>query len=441
MSVRFLHLADLHLGSQLTAQQHESADADEVLQNAIYTAVERLFDVAIDEAVDFVVIAGDLYDEDARSVRANTFLREQFERLETEAIPAYLTYGNHDPVGSAPTYVELPENVHEFDHEEPEEVLYPDADAPLARIWGQSYRDRHESRSMYRQFTPADDRIPNIGVLHTGLDPDGRRYVPVSRRKLERKAEIHYWALGHIHDARVYTTAQPIAYPGIPQGRKITEPGLGGGLLVELDEGGTVDLEFVPTSPVVWQQVDVDVSGAAHESIPDLVRAVERTADDVTPPTNLFDGTPVSVRDPGWGIDGYVCRFRLTGNGPAHAMLASDPEAIVELTTRLRRTLSSRTPFCWTETVRDATGPPVPSIEELRGTDPVIDEFLAMAANFDSEAVREVFGDRVGMAWEPVDDHEDVRPDQLPLTADRLDALVDRAQRRVLEELAVRRAG
>lgn len=441
MSIRFLHVADLHLGSHLNARHHDSTEANEILGNAVYTAAERLFDVALAEDVDFLVVAGDLYDEDSRSVRANTFLREQFERLEGEDIPAYVIYGNHDPVGTATTYVDLPDNVHEFGHEEPEEVLFPDADAPEARIWGQSYRDRHESRSMYRGFTPADDRIPNIGVLHTGLDPDGGRYVPVSRSKLEGKEEIHYWALGHIHDARIFTNAQPIAYPGVPQGRQITEPGLGGGLLVELDEGGDADIEFVPTSPVVWQTVDVDVGGDDHKSLPDLERAVRRASDGLGAPTEAFDGTPVTIRDPEWGIDGHVCRFRLTGNGPAHEMLEDDPEVVVELIDRLRRQLTSRRPFVWTETVRDATGPPIPSIDDLRGEDPVIDEFLSLAEEFDDDVVRDEYRSVVGKAWEPVDDHEDVQPDQLPLTEDRLDELVSQAQRRVFESLAIRRAG
>jgi DNA repair exonuclease SbcCD nuclease subunit len=439
MSVRFLHLADLHLGSQLKTQHQQSRESKEILDSAVYTAVERLFDVAIEEAVDFVIVAGDLYDADARSVKANSVLKEQFERLADQDIPAYVTYGNHDPVGSATTYVDLPDNVHEFDHEEPEEFLYPDPESPEARIWGQSYRDRHESRSMYRRFTPSDERLPNIGVLHTGLNPDGRRYVPVGRGKLEKKDDIHYWALGHIHKSRVFTNEQPISYPGIPQGRQITEPGLGGGYLVELDSDGAADIEFVPTSPVVWQTVDVDVSSEDVESIPDLQRVVERAADDLSAPTDLFENLDVAVRDPAWGVDGYICRWRLTGNGPAHETLSRDEEAIHELTRRLRQQLMSRKTFIWTEAVRETTGPPVPSLDELDGEDPVIDEFLGLVDEFEGDELKDVLGGTIGKAWEPVEDHEETQPDRLPLTDERLGDLVDQAEQRVIEELAIRR--
>lgn len=440
MSVRFLHTADLHLGSQLKTQHRQATETVNSLNSAIYTAVERLFDTAIDEAVDFVVIAGDLYDEDSRSVKANTFLKEQFDRLDEQDIPAYVSYGNHDPVGRATDYVDLPENVHEFGHEDPQEFHYPDEESPEARIWGQSYRDRHESRSMYHRFTPADERVPNIGVLHTGLNPDGRQYVPVARSDLKSKDEIHYWALGHIHDPRIHESEQPIAYSGVPQGRQITEPGLGGGYLVELDSDGDYEIEFVPTSPVVWQTVQVDVGDEDIASIPDIERRIEQTLEDFSAPTDLFDGTSVTARDPDWGIDGYVCRWELTGNGPVYETLSNDEEALHELTRRLRDGLSSRQPFVWTEAVRDATGPPIPSIDELRGDDRVIDEYLALVDELDGEEARERFRDEVGKAWEPVDDHEDGRPDELPLTDDRLDELIERAQERVLEELALRRA-
>lgn len=440
MSVRFLHTADLHLGSQLKTQHRQATETVDTLNSAIYTAVERLFDTAIEEDVDFVVIAGDLYDEDSRSVKANTFLKEQFDRLADRGIPVYVSYGNHDPVGSATDYVDLPENVYEFDHEDPQEFHYPDEESPAARIWGQSYRDRHESRSMYRRFTPADERVPNIGVLHTGLNPDGRQYVPAARSDLESRDEIHYWALGHIHDPRIHENEQPIAYSGVPQGRQITEPGFGGGYLVELDADGDYEIEFVPTSPVVWQTVEVDVGDENIASIPDIERRIEQTLEDFSMPTDLFDGTSVTLRDPDWGIDGYVCRWELTGNGPVHETLSNDEDALHELTRRLRDGLTSRKPFVWTEAVRNSTGPPIPSIDEFRGDDRVIDEYLSLVDELDGEEARERFRDEVGMAWESVDDHEDGRPDELPLTDDRLDELIERAQERVLEELALRRA-
>lgn len=440
--VRFLHIADLHLGSQLSATFSDGTGEDEILKTANRRAVERLIDVAIDEAVDFLIIAGDLYDSDARSVQANTFLAEQFERLNDVGVPVYLIYGNHDPVGRATTYVELPENVHEFDDEEAEEVAFPDESAPEAYLWGQSYTTRHESRSMYSRFTPTDDSVPTIGVLHTGLDPDGRRYVPVARSKLEGKEGIHYWALGHIHDARAYTANQPIAFPGIPQGRQTNEAGLGGGYLVELTTSD-VSMEFVPTSPVVWQTVDVDLSGLESSTIADIKRKIIDAADNIVP-SNPFDETPVAVRgsDLQRNIEGYVCQWRLAGNGSAHETLTRDEEVLTTLEDQLRNDLSGRKPSIWTESVRDETGPEIPDVDELRDEDRVIDETLTMINEYDRETLRERFADTgvVGLAWESTTDHEAIEPDELALTDEKMDELIGRAEKRVLEELALGRA-
>jgi DNA repair exonuclease SbcCD nuclease subunit len=439
--VRFLHLADLHLGSQLPASFSNGTVGDDILKTADRRAVERLIDIAIDEEVDFLVIAGDLYDNDARSVQANTFLAEQFERLDDIGIPVYLIYGNHDPVGRATTYVDLPQNVHEFDDEEAEEVAFPDESAPEAYIWGQSYTTRHESRSMYSRFTPTDDSVPTIGVLHTGLDPDNQRYVPVARSNLEGKEGIHYWALGHIHDPRVYTVNQPVAFPGIPQGRQANESGLGGGYLVELTTDD-VSMEFVPTSPVVWQTIDVDVSELDSPTVADVKREMINAADRIAPP-DPFEGTPVTVRGPDHArsIEGYVCRWRLTGNGSAHETLSGDEEVLVTLEEQLRQDLSGREPGIWTESVRDETGPAIPDVEELRDEDRVIDETLTMFDEYDQETLRERFADTdvVGLAWEPTTDHEAVEPDELALTDEKIDELIDRAQQQVLEELALGR--
>lgn len=76
MAVRFVHAADLHLGSPLETRDVESEQLQRYLRDATYTAFERIVDLTIEEAVDFILVAGDLYDQKNRSVRANEFLGE-----------------------------------------------------------------------------------------------------------------------------------------------------------------------------------------------------------------------------------------------------------------------------------------------------------------------------------------------------------------------------
>ena len=61
---RFIHAADPHLDSPLQGLElHEGAPVGE-LRGATRRDIGNLVDLAIEEAVDFVVIAGDLYDGD-----------------------------------------------------------------------------------------------------------------------------------------------------------------------------------------------------------------------------------------------------------------------------------------------------------------------------------------------------------------------------------------
>lgn len=443
MSVRFLHTADLHLGSPLQTVCSDAPTLQDQLRNASYTAFERVIDLAIDETVDFVLIAGDLYDQESRSVKANEFLVTQFQRLADQSIPVYVVYGNHDPLGQATQFVEFPDNIYEFGCEEAEEHLYPDSEHPEARIWGQSYRDRRESRKMYRGFTPVDNRIPNIGVLHSGLDPDSNSYVPCAKGDLQGKESIHYWALGHIHQTRVDTDSQPIVYPGIPQGRQITEPGVGGCLLVELNTTGSPDLEFVPTSPIVWQDIVLSTDDAEESlsTLDDIQRYIETVAADLSPILDdLADELSIPVRKAEWNPAGHVCRWRLTGRGDPHSLFEEDEAVFERLEERLRDALSFRDPFIWTESIQDRTSPGLPDVDTLRGDDDVIDAFDDLRTTVqDDAALRQDLRDEAGWIWDDVDDHEDGDENRLALTDDKFEELLDRAEQTVLDELLTRR--
>jgi DNA repair exonuclease SbcCD nuclease subunit len=451
MGVRFVHAADLHLGSPLETRGAESPELQRDLRDATYTAFERIVDVTIEEDVDFLLIAGDLYDRKNRSVRANEFLAEQFERLEAVDIPVYVIYGNHDPLSDATTYIDLPANVHEFGAHEPDEALYPDPTSPQARIWGQSYRTEAERRPMYEEFAPPDGRIPNVGLLHTGLDPDGRKYVPCSPAELAETPDIDYWALGHIHQPTVYRDDPPVVHPGVPQGRHAREAGVGGCVLVELG-GGDPSLEYVPTSSVIWHTVDVDVEAADPNeydltTIDGIQRYIETAAEGLQPGyDDLETALGVPVRRPDWAPTGYVCRWQLSGTGPVNEFLTDTDEPILDrVADGLRDRLTARSGFVFTDTVDDRTEPPRPGIEELRGSDRVVDEFFSLIEDLEADpdardAMRDaIHYDNSRNVWQRVEDPEELRDDKLGLTEPRLDDLIDRAESRVLDELVRRR--
>ena len=94
--ISFIHGADLHLDSPMVGLSHLPKEIFERLKESSFTALKTLVDAAIHHKVDFVILAGDLFDEQDRSVRAQTMLRKEMERLEMHGIDVYVIHGNHD---------------------------------------------------------------------------------------------------------------------------------------------------------------------------------------------------------------------------------------------------------------------------------------------------------------------------------------------------------
>src|SRR5690349_21625701 len=110
MPIRFLHAADIHLDSPRGGLDRDSEAPVEAIRQAPRRALENLVRLALDERVDFVLIAGDLYDGDWRDFRTGLFFVEQMRRLEVAAIPVFLIAGNHDAANRMTRTLLLPGN-------------------------------------------------------------------------------------------------------------------------------------------------------------------------------------------------------------------------------------------------------------------------------------------------------------------------------------------
>ena len=94
--LKFLHAADIHLDSPLRGlQRYEGAPVDDIRQ-ATRGALENLVELAIDQSVAFVLIAGDLYDGDWKDHRTGLYFVSQMVRLREAGIPVIAIAGNHD---------------------------------------------------------------------------------------------------------------------------------------------------------------------------------------------------------------------------------------------------------------------------------------------------------------------------------------------------------
>jgi DNA repair protein SbcD/Mre11 len=262
---RFIHAADPHLDSPLQGlEAHEGAPVG-VLRGATRRAFENLVNLAIEEAVDFVVIAGDLYDGDWKDYSTGLFFRGQMVRLQAEGIPVYLIAGNHDAASLITKKLSLPENVHFFSTRTTES--FEVAGHPVV-IHGRGFPHRAVPENFVPDYPPAVPGKFNLGLLHTSLT--GREghdtYAPCSEADLREKG-YGYWALGHIHQPEVISEDPWIVFAGNCQGRHVKETGPRGCRLVTVDDSLHVDsAEWRSLDVVRWQVLEIDLAGVEEES-------------------------------------------------------------------------------------------------------------------------------------------------------------------------------
>src|SRR5690606_21268065 len=94
--MKFIHAADLHIDSPMRGlDDYEGAPVDR-LRGATRQAFTALIDLALQQEVDVVLLAGDIYDGDWADFRTGLFFREQMLRLKRGGIRAFIVRGNHD---------------------------------------------------------------------------------------------------------------------------------------------------------------------------------------------------------------------------------------------------------------------------------------------------------------------------------------------------------
>ncbi|HKJ65929.1 MAG TPA: DNA repair exonuclease [Desulfopila sp.] len=269
---KFLHTADIHLDSPLKGlEAHEDAPVEEI-RGATRRAFENLIDFAIEESVNFVLIAGDLYDGDWKDYNTGLFFAGQMGKLEKAGVKVFIVSGNHDAASRLTKNMPLPGNVTMFPSGKPQSVKLDDHGVV---IHGQSYSSRSVMDNLALQYPPHDSNEFNIGLLHTSLT--GRagheNYAPCSIDDLNSQG-YDYWALGHVHKREVLSEDPMILFPGNIQGRHIRETGAKGATLVSVEDGRIVDVENLEFDVLRWSVCTVDVSES--ESKEDVYEQVRR---------------------------------------------------------------------------------------------------------------------------------------------------------------------
>lgn len=275
MAYRFVHAADIHLDSPLKSLALRDPDLAGLVGDATRRALVNIVDLCIDEQVDALLLAGDLYDGDQTSMKTARFLADQIRRLHEAGIHVYVIRGNHDAISRITRELMFPETVRVFGgRADAVEVERSGGSFPVT-IHGLSFAQSHAPESLLGKYKAPVEGSVNIGLMHTSLggalghDP----YAPCSTGDLNASG-FRYWALGHVHRRSVTEGACAIVMPGMPQGRDIGEAGPKSVTLVTIGDDRSINLEERLTSVAEFDRIDVDVGGA--EDWRGVVLAIER---------------------------------------------------------------------------------------------------------------------------------------------------------------------
>jgi exonuclease SbcD len=335
---RFVHAADLHIDSPFRGLRDVDKRVGERLRESTFEAFLNLIALCIDEQVDFLVIAGDIYDGADRSVRAQLRFRDGMRQLSEAGIAVYIVHGNHDPLDGWLSSVTWPENVHIFGPE-PEWKNVELNGEPIAAIQGVSFPTREVRENLVAKFsTPPDDSLFTIGLLHSnvGGNPNHDNYAPCTIDDLKLTG-LDYWALGHVHTRQTLRRQNPaVIYPGNLQGRHPNEDGPRGCLMVEVSEDGAANTRFHALDVVRWEPATVDI--ADIKTLDALEATIQQKLDNL------------AVKAEGRDV---ICSLTLAGRGPMHAELVRT-DAVDDLLSELRTT-ASESPWVWVERIYDNT--------------------------------------------------------------------------------------
>lgn len=359
---RFVHAADLHINSPFKGMLKLDDAIAKRLQQATYQAFQNLVELCINEAADFLLLAGDVYDGADRDAGPQLRFRKELARLAEHGIPTFVVHGNHDPLDGRFPSIRLSDKVHVFGAE-PEWADVRRGDELIARVQGVSFPHREVRENLAARFSaPPADGVFSIGLLHcnVGGDPAHDDYAPCTVDDLVATG-VDYWALGHVHTRRTLREHGPaIVYPGNTQGRHPNESGERGALLVNVNSSGRADIAFKPLDVVRWETVEVSIDGQT-----DLGELVDALSEALSEARAADDG-----RD-------LVVRVRLTGRGPLHREFGHG-ETQQDVEDDLRRSFGRDRPFVWLERISIETRSEI-DIDALADRDDFLGAILSRA--------------------------------------------------------------
>ena len=254
--MKFVHVADIHFDSPFInlSDRENLGDIKRLEQRKVF---KKVIEYIKENGVDFLFIAGDLYEQ--QYIRKSTieYINELFKEIPNTKI--YISPGNHDPYIKNSYYNQFKWNDNVYIFSSKFERLTSDS----VDIYGYGFDDFYCTDCGIENLEIEDKTKTNILVIHSTIDGanlEEKQYNSIPRRVLEEKG-FDYVATGHIHklDYKTYPN-QKIVYPGSLISVGFDELGEHGMIVGEIQEDKQLKIQFVPLSEDNFEEIEFDVT-------------------------------------------------------------------------------------------------------------------------------------------------------------------------------------
>lgn len=260
--VKFSHIADCHLGA---------FGRNPTLKEYNLQAFERTIEISIDEEVDFIIIAGDLFHNPHPDMDIVDRAVKSLMKARKEGIRIYSVYGSHDFNLSNASLIDVLESADVFKkvvhYLEDEGGLKVIEDPTGVKITGLSGRKNRMDADYYKTVDIPNPDGDSIFVFHTPIaemkpaDIHEEKTVPLSLLP----EGYDYYAGGHIHKRITHMEEKRVVYPGPTFGSSYTD------LEKEIDRGFYIiddwELEYKPIEVCTIHREDIVADGLTAEEV------------------------------------------------------------------------------------------------------------------------------------------------------------------------------
>ena len=312
----------------------------DTLHRATFDAYDNIIKLCLEERVDALLIAGDIYDGADRSLRAQLRFVDGLKRLDDAGIRSFICHGNHDPLDGWEAGLDLPQGCVRFGPDVEGQPIFPD-EPERAMIYGISYPKRSISENLSLRFTETKSEF-SVGLLHANVGNNTKHdsYAPCTVDDLVR-TNINYWALGHVHTRQILRERDPVVvYSGNTQGRHSNESGPHGVYLVEVDKRNSPRLEFRAVDEVRWTTFSLDVGEL--DNVQALINAISDKAESTLEAS---------------GGRSVIVRIELIGRGQLHHTL--NQKGTDDILEQINKSYGSRSPWIWCDDISLNTASPI----------------------------------------------------------------------------------